>query len=85
MRDRRRGWWAFAKRRGGDHLALVETDHFGGSVDLRRIGWNLDGKSEQEGKGIFSNAGKEIARASAGLGKLLLIKRLDLRKRKARA
>ncbi|CAF0691372.1 hypothetical protein MPNT_100024 [Candidatus Methylacidithermus pantelleriae] len=36
-----------------DHLGLVETDRLGNLVDVRRIGWNLNGKSQEQAKAIF--------------------------------
>ncbi|CAF0705026.1 hypothetical protein [Candidatus Methylacidithermus pantelleriae] len=64
-----------------DYLALAETDRFCNLVDLRRIGWNLHGKRGERAKAIFTDGCKEIVRACAESGELLLIERLNLRKR----
>ncbi|CAF0702553.1 hypothetical protein MPNT_50113 [Candidatus Methylacidithermus pantelleriae] len=36
-----------------DHLGLAETDRVGDLVRIRRIGRNLEGKSEEQAKKLF--------------------------------
>ncbi|WP_026195626.1 IS200/IS605 family element transposase accessory protein TnpB [Verrucomicrobium sp. 3C] len=66
-----------------DHLALAETDRFGNLVEIRRIGLNLYGKSEEQAKAAIGDACREIVRACTESGKPLVIQQLDLRKRRA--
>uniref|UniRef100_UPI0003813033 IS200/IS605 family accessory protein TnpB-related protein n=1 Tax=Verrucomicrobium sp. 3C TaxID=1134055 RepID=UPI0003813033 len=61
----------------------AETERFGNLVRIRRLGLNLYGKSEEQAKAAIGDACREIVRACTESGKPLVIKRLDLRKRKA--
>ncbi|CAF0705245.1 hypothetical protein [Candidatus Methylacidithermus pantelleriae] len=53
--------------RNEDHFILAETDRFGDLVDVRRIGFNLDGKSEEEGKAILFSCRSRADRSRPGL------------------
>ncbi|WP_196799568.1 hypothetical protein [Verrucomicrobium sp. 3C] len=66
-----------------DHLAVAETDRSGLLVEIRRIGLNLYGKSEEQAKAAIGDACQEIVRACTEAGKPLVIERLNLRKRRA--
>ena len=79
--DRRRG--AIGVDLNADHLAVAETDASGNYVKAWRVPLVTYGKSHHQAEALIGDAVSSVVGYARGVGKPLVIERLDFRQKKA--
>ena len=79
--DRRRG--AVGVDLNADHLAVVETDASGNYLNAWRVPLVTYGKSNHQAEALIGDAVASVVEYARGVGKPLVIERLDFRQKKA--
>ena len=79
--DRRRG--AIGVDLNADHLAVAETDASGNYVKAWRVPLVTYGKSHHQAEALIGDAVSGVVGYARGVGKPLVIERLDFRQKKA--
>ena len=79
--DRRRG--AVGVDLNADHLAVVETDASGNYLNAWRVPLVTYGKSNHQAEALIGDAVSGVVGYARGVGKPLVIERLDFRQKKA--
>ena len=79
--DRRRG--AIGVDLNADHLAVAETDASGNYVNAWRVPLVTYGKSHHQAEALIGDAVASVVEYARGVGKSLVIEKLDFRQKKA--
>jgi len=64
------------------HVAVVETDRFGNTIDRKNFPFNLNGKSKEQSRAIIGDLCKNIVSFALEKGKDLVLENLDFRKKR---